>query len=192
MTCRRAGTTGSSGDPDLYVKYCAQATITSYDTASQGSSYGELMDPLAASITDCTLHAMVFVDVQLRCDLTRNSPTASPILHKPTTSNPIASPTSRRPMSPTALPTTRRPTSPMASPTTCRPTASPITRTPTTRTLSHTADQQLTHRQLADQRYRLLLADLRNHRLLLLVHQHRARHHTNPVPNLSREKEIRN
>lgn len=92
ITCRRARITGSSGNPDLYVKYCAQATITSYDTASQGSSYDELMDPLAASMTDCTLHEMVFVDLQLRCDLTRNSPTASPTPRKPTTSNPIASP----------------------------------------------------------------------------------------------------
>jgi hypothetical protein len=116
ITCRTAGTTGASGDADLYVKFDSQPTSTSQDAISTGGSNDEVVGPLAASTTtDRTLYVMVhayeaFVDVQLWCDLMTSSPTATPTTRKPTalptSPRPTASPTTRRPM----LPTTRAPT----------------------------------------------------------------------------------
>lgn len=120
ITCRTAGTTGSSGDSDLYVKFGSHPTLTSRDFASEGSSYAEVVGPLAASTTtDRTLYVMVyaftaFENVQLWCDLSTSSPTSSP-----TTRRPTLRPTTRRPTSPTMRPTTRTPTTrtPTSSPT---------------------------------------------------------------------------
>jgi hypothetical protein len=138
ITCRTAGTTGASGDADLYVKFGSQPTLTSHDAASEASSYAEIVGPLAAStMTDRTLYVMVyafsaFVNVQLWCDLMTSSPTASPTTRRPTlrptTRRPTLRPTTRRPTSPTMRPT-RTPT---ASPTSSTPTTSPNTHTPTT------------------------------------------------------------
>jgi hypothetical protein len=124
ITCRTAGTTGSNGDPDLYVKFGSQPTLTSRDAASEGSSHAEVVGPLTASTTtDRTLYVMVyaftaFVNVQLWCDLSTSSPTASPTTRRPTlrptTRRPTLRPTTRRP---TLRPTTRRPTSPTMRPT---------------------------------------------------------------------------
>ena len=131
ISCRTAGITSSSGDPDLYVKFDAQPTLHSYDAASLGRSYDELVGTFAASTTgDRTLYVLVyaftaFVNAQLRCDLTTSRPTASPTTRRPTTRRPTASPTTRRPTTrrPSSRPTTRAPTT---RPTSFKPTARPI------------------------------------------------------------------
>ena len=104
VTCRTTGTSGSSsGDPDLYVKFGSQPTLTSYVAVSKGNSYVEVVGPLAASTSaDRTLYVMVyawsaFVNVQLWCDLITNSPSASPTTRKPTLSPTTRKPSSRRP-----------------------------------------------------------------------------------------------
>ncbi len=77
ITCYTTGSSSSKGDPDLYVNFGAEPTLSSNNGYSKRASFFEVVGPLSVSATSaCTLYVMVyantaFSNVQLWCDLTK-------------------------------------------------------------------------------------------------------------------------
>jgi len=83
ITCYTTGSSSSKGDPDLYVKFITQPTLSSNNGVSKRASTVEVVGPLGASSTlDRTLYVMVhaftaFNNVQLWCDMTKKTTAAA-------------------------------------------------------------------------------------------------------------------
>jgi len=96
ITCYTTGSSTSKGDPDLYVKFSTQPTLSNYYASSRRASTVEVVGPFSASLTSAhTLYVMVyantaFSNVQFWCDMTKKTTAAGGYEESPPTPSPMS------------------------------------------------------------------------------------------------------
>ncbi len=117
VTCKTTSTS-TSGDADLYAEFGSEPNTNSV-LASEGDSANETIGPLEAITTSARrLYVMVyaytvFLNVQLRCDLTKDF---KPALTKEPSSNPSENPSQK----PSGNPSENPSENPSSNPTGCK------------------------------------------------------------------------